>query len=114
MNLLRSFTGRLVLGLAVGIYGLMFAVASPVSADNLAGGAKYMTADGKDVTAMVECLPESLSESDLDRALQESGNDFLEKVFDLKSDYDDYELDSTEVALLTCMQEKGVTPQVKQ
>ena len=88
-------------------------MASPAVADSLADAPKYMTADGRDLTAMAECLPKKLSQPNLARALQESKNDFLEKVFDTKSNYDDYKLDETELEYLACMESKGVTPQIK-
>lgn len=111
---LRAFTQRFALGCLIGLIGLMVGMTSPAAADNLADAPRYVTADGRDLTAMAECLPEKLSEPNLARALQESKNDFLEKVFDVKSDYDDYKLDETEVQYLACMESKGVTPQIKQ
>ncbi|TVQ26714.1 MAG: hypothetical protein EA367_00110 [Leptolyngbya sp. DLM2.Bin15] len=83
-----------------------YAAASPASK-------RYIAADGTDLTAMAQCLPKKLSQGDVDRALRESQNDFLEKVFGMKENYDDYKLDETEIAYLACMEGKGVTPQVK-
>jgi hypothetical protein len=111
---LRSLAQRLALICLVGVMTLLAGTASAVAADSMADTPKYMAADGRDLTAMAECLPKQLSEPNLSRALQESKNDFLEKVFDLKSDYDSYKLDETEVAYLACMESKGVTPQIKQ
>lgn len=110
---LRSLAQRFVVCLSVGLVGLIVATAHPASADPLITPAQYIGADGRDLTAMAECLPKKLSEPNLARALQESKNDFLEKVFDIKPDYDDYKLDATEAEYLSCMESKGVMPQVK-
>ena len=110
---LRSLAQRFVVCLSVGLVGLIVATANPASADPLMAPSEYIGADGRDLTAMAECLPTKLSEPNLARALQESKNDFLEKVFDVKPDYDEYKLDATEVEYLACMESKGVTPQVK-
>jgi len=109
----RSLAQRFVLCLSVGLVGLIMATAPPANADTLADPSQYIGADGRDLTAMAECLPKKLSEPNLARALEESKNDFLEKVFDVKPDYDDYKLDVTEAEYLSCMESKGVTPQVK-
>ena len=110
---LRLLDQRLVLGCMIGVIGLVIGTTDPAAADTLADTPKYTTADGRDLTAMAECLPKKLSEPNLARALQESKNDFLEKVFDVKPNYDDYKLDETEMEYLSCMESKGVTPQVK-
>lgn len=73
----------------------------------------YIAPDGSDLTAVAECLPSQLSEGNLDRALRESGNDFLEKVFNTKSNYDEYALEDSEVEFLACLKRNGVTPQVQ-
>lgn len=110
---LRSLAQRFVVCLSVGLVGLIVTTANPASADTLIAPSQYIGADGRDLTAMAECLPKKLSQPSLARALQESKNDFLEKVFDIKPDYDDYKLDTTEVEYLSCMESKGVMPQVK-
>jgi len=110
---LRSLAQYSVRGLIVGLIVCFLGMASPAVADSLADAPKYMTADGRDLTAMAECLPKKLSQPNLARALQESKNDFLEKVLDTKSNYDDYKLDETELEYLACMESKGVTPQIK-
>lgn len=113
LNTLRTLAQRLLLGCMIGIIGLIVGAASPAAADILTDAPRYMSPDGRDLTAMAECLPKKLSQPNLDRALQESKNDFLEKVFDIKPNYDDYKLDETEMEYLACMEAKGVTPQVK-
>ena len=110
---LRPWAQRCLLGFVIGLLSLVWGTASPAAADTLADTPKYLSPDGRDLTAMAECLPKKLSQPNLDRALQESKNDFLEKVFDIKPNYDDYKLDETEMEYLACMEAKGVTPQVK-
>jgi len=110
----RSVAQRLALVLFAGLLWLSSSLfVAPAYAADSSAAKRYIAADGTDLTAMAECLPKALSESNLDRALQESQNDFLEKVFDVKDNYDDYKLDETEVAYLGCVESKGVTPQVK-
>ncbi|TVQ07057.1 MAG: hypothetical protein EA368_15430 [Leptolyngbya sp. DLM2.Bin27] len=87
--------------------------AAPAYAADAPDSKRYIAADGTDLTAMAQCLPKELSKGNLSRALQESKNDFLEKVFDVKDNYDDYKLDETEIAYLACVESKGVIPQVK-
>ncbi|MGF1567120.1 MAG: hypothetical protein ACFCVD_03435 [Nodosilinea sp.] len=85
----------------------------PAYADVLASENSYVAADGRDLTAIAECLPKELSKGDLARALRESGNDFIEKVFDVKDNYSDYKLDDAEVEYLNCLKSKGFIPQVE-
>ena len=73
----------------------------------------FIAADGSDLTAVVQCLPSELSEGNLDRAVRESFNSFLEKTFRGNQAYDSYQIDETEANFLTCLELKGVTPQVK-
>ena len=114
LNRLRSLAQRVVLGLIIGMLGCVFGMTSPATADMLSDSPQYIAADGQNLTAIAECLPKKLSEPNLARALAESKNDFLEKVFDLKDNYDDYKLDATEVEYLASLEGKDVTPQVKQ
>jgi hypothetical protein len=74
---------------------------------------EFIAADGSDLTEVAQCLPSELSDGDLGRALRESGNDYLEKVFNLKGQYEDYQLDATEVEFLNCLERKGITPEVE-
>jgi hypothetical protein len=110
----RGIAQRLMLSLFAGLLWLSSSlVAAPAYAADLPNAKRYISADGTDLTAMAQCLPKELSQGNLARALQESKNDFLEKVFDVKDNYDDYKLDETEIAYLACVESKGVTPQVK-
>jgi hypothetical protein len=93
-------------GVVIGV-SLMFT--SPAMADE----APYVTPDGKDITAVVECLPDELSEGDLQRAIAESGKDYLERVFQLKSDYSDYDIAAAEEEFQSCLESKGITPEAK-
>lgn len=109
---------RAVLGLLVSLFGLALSFSQPAYAGTLSDSAsyvadRYIAADGQDLTAMAQCLPKQLSQASLARALRESGNDFIEKVFDVKDNYSDYKLDDAEAQYLACMNQKGVTPQVE-
>jgi hypothetical protein len=75
---------------------------------------EYVTADGRDITAIVECLPKQLSEGDLGRAIAESGQDFLEWVFQLKDDYSEYKLTEAGRELDQCLRSKGILPTAAQ
>lgn len=110
----RGVAQRLALALFAGLLWLSSSLfAAPAYAADLSAAKRYIAADGTDLTAMVQCLPKELSKGELDRTLQESKNDFLEKVFDVKDNYNDYKLGEAEVAYLACVESKGVTPQVK-
>ncbi len=110
----RDVAQRLALALFAGLLWLSSSLfVAPAYAADSSAAKRYIAPDGTDLTAMVQCLPKELSQGNLDRALQESQNDFLEKVFDIKDNYDDYKLGKTEVAYLSCVESKGVTPQVK-
>ncbi|MBE9100066.1 hypothetical protein [Vacuolonema iberomarrocanum] len=75
---------------------------------------EYVTADGRDITAIVECLPKQLSEANLDRAIAESGQDFLEWVFQLKDDYSEYKLTEAGQEFDQCLRAKGILPAAAQ
>jgi hypothetical protein len=108
-----SGKARFILACLIAFMGVLyFGLVQPAYADNSEVSPKYIGADGTDLTAMVECLPKTLSQPNLALALTESGNDFLQKVFDLRDNYDDYKVESVEAEYLTCMQSKGVTPAV--
>ena len=119
MSLIRRFfraaTQKAIFGVLVAVVMLCFGLAQPASADSADSSVapRYIAADGSDLTAFAQCLPKELSQPSLKRALQESGNDFIEKVFNIKGDYREYKLDEAEVAHLNCMEQKGVTPQVE-
>ncbi len=110
----RKVVKMMICGLFIGLASFGFSFAQPALADNAQASGQYIAADGTDLTAIVQCLPEQLSQPDLERALKESGNDFLEKVFNLKGNYSDYELEKAEVDYLNCLESKGVTSQVAQ
>ncbi|ASC71459.1 hypothetical protein XM38_024110 [Halomicronema hongdechloris C2206] len=109
----RTWLRTVAIALLASMVGLMIGVNNPAYADTAEESVEYIAADGSDLTAVAQCLPQELSQPSLARALSESGNDFLEKVFDVKDDYGDYELDSTEVEYLNCLKQTGVTPQVE-
>ncbi|TVP62216.1 MAG: hypothetical protein EA342_19500 [Leptolyngbya sp. LCM1.Bin17] len=91
---------------------LLSSLFAPAYADNASDVERYIAADGTDLTAVAQCLPKQLSQGSLARALRESQNDFLEKVFDVKDNYSDYKLDDSEVEYLTCLESKGFVSQV--
>jgi len=111
----RSRTGLRIVAMALlaSTVSLLIGIDNPAYADTAADSGQYIAADGSNLTAVAQCLPKELSQPSLARALSESGNDFLEKVFDVKDDYDDYKLDRTEEEYLNCLKQKGVTPQVE-
>jgi hypothetical protein len=108
----RAVAQKATFGVLLAVAMLSFGLAQPASAESSAAP-RYIAADGSDLTAFAQCLPKELSQPSLKRALQESGNDFIEKVFNIKGDYREYKLDEAEVAHLNCMEQKGVTPQVE-
>jgi hypothetical protein len=109
----RGVAQRLVIALLASVLWLTSSLFSPAYADDSTGAKRYITAEGMDLTAVVQCIPKELSQGNLARALAESQNDFIEKVFDVKDNYDDYKLDATEITYLSCLVSKGVIPQVK-
>lgn len=116
MSVFQSFHWRgrsVVVGVLIAVLAGILAVAQPAFADGT-NAPRYVAADGSDLTAFAQCLPKRLSQPSLARALQESRNDFIEKVFDVKDNYRDYKLDEAEIAHLDCMKQKGVTPRIEQ
>lgn len=105
----RSF----VLGLVIGLVGLGIGLVQPAYADDSQPPSQYVAADGTDLTAIALCLPKELSQPSLKRALRESGNDFLQKVFSVKNDYGEYKLDKAESEYLECLESKGFVSQVE-
>jgi hypothetical protein len=73
----------------------------------------YIAPDGSDLTAIVTCLPEQLTKADLQRAISEFGNDYLERVFTLKDDYSEYDRNAAEKEFESCLRRKGITPVVE-
>jgi hypothetical protein len=104
---------RVAIATLAGMLWLLSSLVTPAYADNSAGARRFIAADGTDLTAMAQCLPRQLSQGNLSRALSESKNDFLEKVFDMKENYSDYKLGDSEIEYLACVESKGVIPQVK-
>lgn len=63
------------------------------------------------LSAVIQCLPEELSEPDLGRALKEMGNDYLERTFQVK---DNPKLNQAEVEFSQCLERKGYTLKAEQ
>jgi hypothetical protein len=102
----------MVMGLIVTLVWLQGAIAAPAQAA-FSFGDDFETPDGQDITEIVECLPQQLTEGDLQRAISKFGNDYLERVFQLKDDYGDYKISQAEKEFQSCLQSKGITPNVK-
>ena len=58
------------------------------------------------LSAFIACLPKELSHPSLKRALDEMGNDQLERIFNLKSNP---KLSQAEIELKSCLNSKGFT-----
>jgi len=110
---IRRVTQFLVLGLLVAFVGIGFGFTQPAYADAGRSADQYLAADGTDLTAIAVCLPKELSQPSLKRALRESGNDFLQKVFSVKDSYAEYKIDTAEAEYLDCLEAKGFVSQVE-
>jgi hypothetical protein len=116
MSVFRFFTRgvaqRLAIACLAGLLWLTSSLSASAYAADLADAKRYIAADGTDLTAMAQCLPRELSQGNLARALEESKNDFLQKVFDVKDNYSDYKLGESETKYLACLESKGFMSQV--
>jgi len=97
----------------VSLVSVAFGLTQPAYADNSQINKSYIAADGTDLTAIAQCLPKELSQPSVTRVLKESGNDFLQKVFNTKADYGDYKIEAAEAQYLNCLEAKGFTSVVK-
>jgi hypothetical protein len=64
------------------------------------------TAKSARLSAFIACLPKELSQPSLKRALDEMGDDQLERIFNLKSNP---KLSQAEIELKSCLNRKGFT-----
>lgn len=71
---------------------------------------KYIDAEGRDLTAVVECLPEDYGKGNLEKAIAKFGNDYLERVLRLKENTEDYKVSEDEKQLQECLKSKGIRP----
>jgi hypothetical protein len=108
----RGVAQRLTLLFLAGLLWLSASLFAPAYAADSPTAKRYIAADGTDLTAVAQCLPKELSQGNLARALEESKNDFLQKVFDVKDSYSDYKLGNSETQYLACLESKGFTSQV--
>ncbi|MGB3535172.1 MAG: hypothetical protein WBA13_16865 [Microcoleaceae cyanobacterium] len=108
MNSFSQSFANLRRSLSIGLLVLVACVGMALPA-NAADAKTYITPDGEDITAMVDCIPQQLKVGDLDQALGEFGKDYLERAFDVK-DGDDYQLTEAEEEYRACLQSKGITP----
>lgn len=111
----RNQIGRVLRGLALSVLCLALwlvngGLGTAQAATEQMQSEQYVTAEGRDITAVVDCLPAQLSEADLSRAIAESGQDFLEWVFQLKDDYSDYKLTDAGREFDQCLRSKGILP----
>lgn len=95
---LRALAQRVLFTLLITLVAISCLVAQPAYADTTPPSARFVAADGTDLTAVARCLPKQLGQPSLSRALRESGNDFLERVFNFKGSYDGYKLSDAERA----------------
>lgn len=108
-----TLTQRILSALLITVVAASCIIALPAYADDTPGSVSYVAADGTDLTKVVQCLPKQLSQPSLARALKESGNDFLERVFNFKGSYDGYELSDAEVSYRDCLKKKGIAIEAK-
>lgn len=109
-TLFQSFTRR-IRTLAVVLLGVCLlagSFAAPAAAEDT-----YITPDGEDITAIVDCIPEELSEGDLQRAIAESGKDYIERAFRTKDNYSDYDIAAAEEKFQACLESQGITPEAQ-
>lgn len=114
-NLLSSLLRRILLSsLLIGLIWLPglsnSALAESISTSAMSEGSVAQTADSiaKDdrIIALIVCLPQQLSQPSLKRALNEMGNDQLQRVFHLKTNP---KLSQAEIELASCLNGKGFT-----
>lgn len=96
----------LMVMLVVGLACFQAMTSNPAQAEEQ----KYVDSEGKDLTAFVECLPEDYNQADLGSAIAKFGNDYLERVFRLKENTEDYKVSEQEKQLQACLQAKGIRP----
>jgi hypothetical protein len=63
-------------------------------------------AQGDRLSAFIDCLPKQLSQPSLKRALDEMGDDQLERIFNLNSNP---KLSQAEIEFKSCLKSKGFT-----
>ncbi len=68
----RGVAQRLLIVFLAGVLWLTSSLFSPAYAADSADAKRYITADGMDLTAVVQCVPKELSQGNLARALPES------------------------------------------
>ncbi|AFZ44078.1 hypothetical protein PCC7418_1910 [Halothece sp. PCC 7418] len=101
-QLKRGLLVAVVLGFAL----VQTVTSHPAQAD----AEKYVDSEGRDLTAVVECLPEDYGKADLQSAIAKFGNDYLERVFRLKENTEDYKVSEDEQQFQQCLQRKGIKP----
>ena len=102
-QLKRAFLAMLLIGFAC----LQTFTSNPAQAEEVKS---YIDSEGRDLTAFVECLPDEYGKGDLQVALSKFGNDFLERVFRLKENTEDYKVSAAEKEVQQCLKSKGIRP----
>lgn len=86
------------------------ALAVPIVAAGIPEGSSAQIIDSvaksNRLSAFIACLPKELSHPSLKRALDEMGDDQLERIFNLKSNP---KLSQAEIELKSCLKSKGFT-----
>jgi hypothetical protein len=85
------------------------ALAVPIVAAGTEGSSVQIidsVAKSNRLSAFIACLPKELSHPSLKRALDEMGDDQLERIFNLKSNP---KLSQAEIELKSCLKSKGFT-----
>ncbi|MFP4135075.1 MAG: hypothetical protein ACLFQP_11170 [Halothece sp.] len=99
----RAFLAMVLIGFAC----LQIFTSNPAQAEE---AKSYIDPEGRDLTAFVECLPDEYGKGNLQTALGKFGNDFLERVFRLKENTEDYKVSAAEKELQQCLKSKGIRP----
>ncbi|ERT04440.1 hypothetical protein M595_5619 [Lyngbya aestuarii BL J] len=97
--------------LVSGLWILGLSLTPAQAATNGMGYADETGVTGERLSAVINCLPEELSEPDLGRALKEMGNDYLERTFQLK---DNPKLNQAEIEFSQCLEGKGYSMRAEQ
>jgi hypothetical protein len=105
-SLLQKVKRGLIMTLAVSLAWLQILTTNPVLAEE----GKYVDSEGRDLTAVVECLPENYGKGDLQNAIAKFGNDYLERVLRLKDNTEDYKVSEDEKQFQECLKSKGIRP----
>lgn len=105
-SLWQQLKRTLLIAFVLGFALVQTVTSHPAQADEQ----KFVDSEGRDLTAVVECLPENYGKADLQSAIAKFGNDYLERVFRLKENTEDYNVSADEQQFQECLQNKGIRP----